>query len=210
MKEITPYKTLEGAKKALDNGGRFFNLFTKAGDGEISRSEVSKAAGVLGDKHSVMLFFQLAISRLSNADQQTLMDLLADNIKRQWRESPAENIPVYRFHQTATPKKPVMVEGYPFFLEDREQFSSFIMIPVSAGNTTTMMMMPVFDHYDVYEVFGNPEKTGRSALVAVTRRNGKKQLAPSHTTFAGIVKEMEFKNKKRKKPFVEAVFMVKS
>lgn len=210
MKEITPYKTLEGAMKALDNGGRFFNLFTKAGDGEITRSEISKAAGVLGDRNSVMLFFQLAISRLSNADQQSLMDHLEGKIKKQWRESPAETIPVYRFHQSATPKQPVIVEGYPFFLEDREQFSSFIMMPISTGNSTTMMMIPIFEHYDIYEVYGNSEKTGRNALVAVTKRKSRKRLPSTLTTFAGIVKEMEFKNKKRKKPFVEASFMVKA
>jgi len=209
MKEIIPYKTLEGARRALDNGGRFFNLFTKAGDGKITGSEISKAAGVLGDKHSVMLFFQLAISRLSNNDQQSLMDHLDDKIKRKWRESPADNIPVYRFHQTATPNKPVIVEGYPFFVEDREQFSSFIMIPITVGNTTTMMMVPIFDHFDVYEVYGNPDKTGRSALVGIKRLKGRKRIPVSRTTFAGIVKEMDFKNKKRKKPFVEATFVVK-
>ena len=209
MKEITPYKTLEGAKRALDNGGRFFNLFTKAGDGKITQSEISKAAGVLGDKNSVMLFFQLAISRLTNAEQQSLMDHLEEKIKTQWRESPVETIPVYRFHQTATPRKPVIIEGYPFFLEDREQFNSFIMVPISTGNTTTMMMIPIYDHYDIYEVYGNSDKTGRSALIGITRRKGRHQLAATWTTFAGVVKEMEFKKKKRKKPFVEATFMVK-
>jgi len=33
VREVIPYRTLGGAKRALDNGGRFFNLFAKADDG---------------------------------------------------------------------------------------------------------------------------------------------------------------------------------
>ena len=72
-----------------------------------------------------------------------------------------------------------------------------------------MMMVPIFDHFDVYEVYGNPDKTGRSALVGIKRLKSRKRIPVSRTTFAGIVKEMDFKNKKRKKPFVEATFVVK-
>lgn len=50
MREVQPYRTERGLLKALDNGGRFFNIFTKAGDAQITRAELAKAA----------LFFEMA------------------------------------------------------------------------------------------------------------------------------------------------------
>ena len=32
MREIKPYQTLRGAQRALDNGGRFYNLFARSGE----------------------------------------------------------------------------------------------------------------------------------------------------------------------------------
>ena len=46
MREVVPYRTLGGAKRALDNGGRFFNLFAEADDGVVSGAELARAAGV--------------------------------------------------------------------------------------------------------------------------------------------------------------------
>ncbi|MDG1856743.1 MAG: hypothetical protein P8J66_07020 [Verrucomicrobiota bacterium] len=56
MKQATPCKTLARVMLALDNGGRFFNLLTRAGDGEISQSEISKAAWISGGGRSVPHF----------------------------------------------------------------------------------------------------------------------------------------------------------
>ncbi len=36
MKDVIPYTNYTSALEALDNGGRFYNLFTKADDEEIS------------------------------------------------------------------------------------------------------------------------------------------------------------------------------
>jgi len=46
MREIKLYKTKRGLQKTLDNGGRFYNIFTDAGDDVVSRAELAKAAGV--------------------------------------------------------------------------------------------------------------------------------------------------------------------
>ena len=39
MKKIIPYKSSNEALTALDNGGRFYNIFTKAGDGVITQEK---------------------------------------------------------------------------------------------------------------------------------------------------------------------------
>lgn len=64
MREIKPYKTLKGAKAALDNGGRFLNLFARAGDDRITSDELTKAAGVFLHESLAFLFLDMALADL--------------------------------------------------------------------------------------------------------------------------------------------------
>jgi len=50
MKKVNPYRYVDEALSSLDNGGRFYNIFTKAMDGIISKSELGKVGGVFNDK----------------------------------------------------------------------------------------------------------------------------------------------------------------
>jgi hypothetical protein len=207
MKQVTPYKTMGGAMRALDNGGRFFNLFTHAGDGEITQSEVSKAAGIMGGQIYAMLFFQLAISRLSAADQASLIDHLTGRLRDRLRHSPAKNIPIAQFKRSVELDQPVIVEGYPVYTEDRTQFTGFITVPMTVNNVTTMMMIPIVDQFDIYEVFQQSDKTGPSALIAVTKMKRIRKLGGNRVAFAGIAKEMEVKrSRKSKVMYVETCY----
>lgn len=60
MREVQPYRTERGLLKILDNGGRFFNIFTRAGDDQITRAELAKAAGTFGSAPKAALFFEMA------------------------------------------------------------------------------------------------------------------------------------------------------
>lgn len=46
MQELKPFATLGPLKKAIDNGGRFYNFLADADDEVVSRDELAKAAGV--------------------------------------------------------------------------------------------------------------------------------------------------------------------
>ena len=50
MQDVIPYTNYAGAPEALDNGGRFYNIFTKAQDDEVSLVELAKVAGVFWSK----------------------------------------------------------------------------------------------------------------------------------------------------------------
>jgi hypothetical protein len=50
MDKIIPFKYLDDILSIFDNGGRFYNLLTKANDGNISQEELSKVAGLFSDK----------------------------------------------------------------------------------------------------------------------------------------------------------------
>ena len=56
MKKVNPYKSQAAALKSLDNGGRFFNVLTKADDGQITSAELSKVAGAFSNKQLMNLY----------------------------------------------------------------------------------------------------------------------------------------------------------
>lgn len=46
MKKVSPYQNLNTALKSLDNGGRFYNILTKAEDGIINQAEIGKVGNL--------------------------------------------------------------------------------------------------------------------------------------------------------------------
>ena len=80
MKDVIPYTNYTSALEALDNGGRFYNLLTKADDEEISLVELAKVAGVFSDKQKMFLFYEMAVQDLTASDQQSLFTNLSENL----------------------------------------------------------------------------------------------------------------------------------
>ncbi len=60
MRELKPYRTMQGLQKAIDNGGRFYNLLTHADDHIVTRAELAKAAGVFSAGVNAYLFLEMA------------------------------------------------------------------------------------------------------------------------------------------------------
>ena len=206
MKEIVPYKTVQGALKALDNGGRFYNVFTKARDEVISDSELFKAAGVFSGKDKAFLFFEMALSDLSEIQREHVIKHLSDELREDYFAERPRHTEVEVFEQEVQEKDAVIVAGYPVFLEDRTRFSGFIMIPMYTGKTMSFTMIPIFDKFDVYEVYADSGLTGAKTIIATMR--GSKRLDTALTTFGGIVKELKFKDKseRRHRLYVETLF----
>ena len=101
MREVQPYRTERGLLKALDNGGRFFNIFTKAGDDQITRAELAKAAGTFGSAPKAALFFERKLSKSHrDANQFVTPKRLADewsvSVPTVRRICERAGIPVYR------------------------------------------------------------------------------------------------------------------
>ena len=206
MKQIVPYKTLQGALNALDNGGRFYNVFTKAGDEKITDSELCRAAGVFSRKAHAFLFFELALSNLSEADKDQVIRRMSPGLRSAYLGQRPKHKEIQVFEMTSRETEPVIVAGFPVFLEDKTQFSGFIMIPICTGKITTFTMIPIFDKFDVYEVYANSDLKGGKTIIATVR--GSKRLASTMTTFGGIVKKLQFKDKSKKQHslYVETLF----
>ena len=79
MRQVIPYRTLRGATKALDNGGRFYNPFAKADDGVVSAAELARAAGVFSSDLRALLFLEMATAGLSADESEG-----RDGVLRLW------------------------------------------------------------------------------------------------------------------------------
>lgn len=206
MKQIVPYRTLQGALNALDNGGRFYNVFAKAKDEVITDSELYKAAGVFSRKTHAFLFFELALSELSEADRDQVIQRLSLELRSTYLEQRPKHTQIEVFEQVVQASDAVIVAGFPVFLEDKTQFSGFIMVPMFTGKTMTFMMIPIFDKFDVYEVYADADLEGDKTIIATVR--GAKRLTVAMTTFGGIVKKLEFKDTSQRAHnfYVETLF----
>jgi len=193
MKEIIPFQTLEEAHKKLDNGGRFYHLFAKPGDGIITGGELSTAAGLVSSKEETYLYLHLSLACLNKQQKQEIISHLSPDLQSQYMTAVPQMLEIDKFEQEVVTNKTVIVTGYPKFLEDRTEFTAFIMIPIMAGKTMNFSMIPIFDQFDVYELYKNPECSGDKTIIATAR--GSKRLEPVSTTFAGLANELTFEAK---------------
>jgi hypothetical protein len=73
MRELKPYRTMQGLRKSIDNGGRFYNFFTDADDHTVTRAELAKAAGVFTAGVKAFLFLEMAQQDLQPDDRQSII-----------------------------------------------------------------------------------------------------------------------------------------
>lgn len=203
MRQIKPYKTMRGLQKTLDNGGRFYNFFTDADDNVVSRSELAKAAGVFSNELKAFLFLEMAQQELSGADRASIEVLLELDLRERYRKLKPVTLRPSQVESTGVAGKAVIVTGYPRFVENRTEFEYFIMIPIHNGG---FVMMPIFDQYDVYEVFDDRRMRKPNSMIATVR--GKKLNGDGPIRFGGMLRKLEFADKTRKshKFYLEAAY----
>jgi len=204
MRKIVPYKTQRNALAALDNGGRFYNIFTEADDGEISTAELARVAGAFTDKQKMFLYLDMTLAGLDQDATTIVINSMSNELKQAYDQfKPAHYIPS-EANVRGKASKSAIVTGIPRYVKSNSDFTGFIMIPVSTGKTTTFMMVPMIDHYDVYEVCD--KDSSEEFLVAHTR--GTKKLVEKATAFGGILKNLQNEKKKNTKQrlFLEAIY----
>ena len=83
------------------------------------------------------------------------------------------------------------------------------MIPIMAGKVTTFTMIPIFDKFDVYEVFDDRRMRKPNSMVATVR--GQRLAHEGPIRFSGVLRKLEFKDKTKKphKFYLETVFYTK-
>jgi hypothetical protein len=185
MQSVIPYQNYTGALEALDNGGRFYNIFTKAKDEEVSPVELAKVAGVFSDKQKMFLFYDMAVRELGESDKQSLFDNLSENLQAAYEEHRPQNFLPSEADNKGVASKTAILTGYPRFVTDKTVFNGFIYIPISTGKSMSLMMIPIMDQYDIYELTDDSSST--KTFIANVR--GSERLPVELSRFGGILKE---------------------
>jgi hypothetical protein len=206
MREIKPYKTLTGLAKAIDNGGRFYNFFSHAQDNMVSRGELAKAAGVFCAGANAFLFLEMAQQELPPMDQASAVQMLEPDLRKKYRRQRPKTMIPSSVDAKGKAGTSVIVTGYPRFVEQKSEFNGFVMIPITIGEMTTYSMVPIFDQFDLYEVFDDKSMKKPSSVIAKSR--GKRLEHDGPVRFGGTLRKLQAKKGEKSVHvfYLEAVF----
>ena len=182
MRKVEPYRSFDGANRALDNGGRLWNLFTEAADRVITKAEIAKAGGG-GGWIGALLFFDLSTSRLNEGEREELVHRLSPKLRRRWRQQGPEVVTPAGLDRLENTKRPYLVEGVARKVEEKSLTTAFIPITTMIGNVPITTMTPITEVFAVYEVRGDRGGTG---LVLARKGSGLKD--GTRARFAGTLR----------------------
>lgn len=202
MRQILPYRTVQGAIRALDNGGRFYNLLTRAGDDVIDSGELARAAGVYSSDARAFLYFEMALMALSEEQEEEVISLLTPDLKRRLEAKRARVLQPSVVESEGIAGNSTIVTGYPVYVENQTQFQGFMVLVVHPA----VVLIPIMDQFDVYEVYDTPERIEPRTVIATVR--GSKRLDGTYSRFGGVLKELYFEDKTGKEHglYLEAMY----
>ena len=189
MKQIHPYKTVDEALISLDNGGRFYNLFTQAEDGTITQAELAKVGGLFNEKQKMILFLDLSLSQLDAESQEQIISKLDDNLKATYgKHKPTEMSPS-EVNEIGTKSSNIVVTGIPEMKESRNYFSGMILVPVGKA----FVPIPISDMYTVYEI----KDEQSSEMILIAHAKGSEKLPEKRIKVGGVLKEVKPKKNEK-------------
>ena len=123
MKEVIPFTSREELSAAIDNGGRFYNLFSAADDQVVSKAELAKAAGVIAAGQVALLFLDLASNDLSETDRKEFISMLEPGLRDRFHDVVRNRISPSNVESEGEAGDCVIVEGFTKRLNDKSQFT---------------------------------------------------------------------------------------
>ena len=204
MKKIEPYNNAKDAIKSLDNGGRFYNVLTKADDGLISKSELGKVGGVFNDAQQMILFLEMSILKLDQSEKDSIISKLDSNLNKAYQKYKSQEILPSEANIKGIISSNVITTGIPKLIDSTSEFEGFLMFPIMNGNITTFMMIPLIDEYDVYEL--RDEESSETFLIAHLKDSEK--LPRKKMIIGGVLKELKKDEAEDKATgrFLEAIY----
>ena len=206
MKKIEPYPNKNEAIRSLDNGGRFYNLKAKAKDGLISKSELGKVGGFFNDKQQMILFLEMAILRLNQSDKEEIISSLDDDLKEIYQKYKSQELLPSEANAYGEISSNAIITGIPKLIDSESNFKGFVLFPIIAGNVTSIILMPLIDRYDVYEL--KDEASSKTFLIAHSKESNK--LPNRKIIIGGVLKELspDENGIENKGKFLEATYHI--
>jgi len=206
MEIVKPYTEINRAITSFDNGGRFYNLLTKAEDGIISQAELGKLGGIFNDKQKMILFLELSISKLKQSEKEIIISKLDKSLKKDYLKYKPQNLLPSEVNEKGILPSNIILTGVPELIDSKSDFNGFIMIPITTGEVTTFSLIPLLDNYDVYEL--RDEITSEKFIIAHSKTSEK--LPNEKMIIAGVLKELEKNEKGVKNFFLEAIYQIRN
>jgi len=116
MWEIKLYKTLLGALRALDNSGRFYNLFARSGDDIVDQAELAKAAGVYSAGVKAFLQFEMKTMDLPPEQKDEITTWLSPELIDKYIAQRPAVLKPSSVESQGHVDKVTIVSGYPIFM----------------------------------------------------------------------------------------------
>ncbi len=207
MEQLKPYQNISEAINHLDNGGHFFNLFTKADDGEINVGELAKVAGIFNERQRLILFLEFSISKLSKKDQVEIISKLDDRLRSAFLKYKAQELMPTEAEKLGLLGANAIITGVAKLKESKSEFQGLILVPISTGKVVTFVPIPIRDQYDIYEI--RDDQHSEAFLIAHYR--GKSTLPAEKIKVAGVFKQVEVAvdGIKRNQKFLELNYYAK-
>lgn len=206
MKQIKSYTDVNEAIRSLDNGGRFYNLFTHAEDGVISQSELAKVGGLFNERQKTMLFFEMSVSNLDSTAKTEVISKFDSNLQLSYQKYKAQELSVYEANEIGILSSNAIITGIPKMIGSKSNFNGFILVPIMAGKVMVFIPVPLVDSYDVYEI--RDENSSETFLIAHAR--GAEKLPEKLIKVAGVLKELKSNKEEEKgsKKFLEINYFI--
>ena len=209
MLELKPFATIGQLKKALDNGGRFYNFLADADDEVVSRDELAKAAGVFTAGIKAFLFLEMTRQDLSDQDQAAILAMLEPKLRRDFAKKKPVHVPPTLVDSDHKAGEAIIVTGFAREIGQHSQFSGFIFVPIVVGKAMPPMLVPIHSLYRVIELFEEEKSTQPTAVVCIPLKQ--KFDLPHRVQFGGVLKHM--RNNSKEPPthpvFLDAIFWMK-
>ena len=174
MREISPTLSLDQIFDLLDNGGRFWNILTRAADGIISMSELAKAAEAPPKQIGPFIFLRMMLDPLSEEDRLAVGARLTPHILRALEGCTPLKCTPSIFPPSQQDGDPVIIVGVAQEA-DQAQFRrllvpEIVIQPSLEWPALTTEDQPITLSHHVY-VLKDGEAPTRSALVAPSKED---------------------------------------
>lgn len=206
MLAIDTYRNINEALESLDNGGRFYNFKTKAKDGVINQAEVGKVGGVFGSKQQLILFLEMSLLKLNRRDKDAVILKFDEDLISNYHKFKSQKLLPSEAKSNGVLGSNAIITGIPKLVDSKSEFEGFILFPMMMGNISSIMMIPLIDQYDVYEL--RDEVSSETFLIAHLKESEK--LPNKKLILGGVLKELKADEEEdvASGKFLEAIYFI--
>ncbi len=175
------------AMAELDNGGRFYNLYSRANNRIITKGELGKVGGIFNDKQRMILFLELSLSKLTPGMKAIVLARLDPEMELSYQKYKPLHLLASEAEKKGMIGTNTILTGTPKLVDSKSELQGFVMVPIMAGKAMTMVMVPIMDEYDVYEVQDELNKD----MFFIAHTKNKVKLPECEVRVAGVLKALK-------------------